>query len=89
MPNYQLPMSCLDENTIAAFVDAGSRLAHDDIVRVERHVRDCAKCRGLLSFALSAARPAGAPGGAGAGQPDQPGDSDTSVPAANVLERGS
>ncbi len=82
-------MSCLDENTIAAFVDAGSRLAHDDIVRVERHVRDCAKCRGLLSFALSAARPAGAPGGAGAGQRDQPGDRDIGVPTANVLERGS
>ena len=82
-------MSCLDENTIAAFVDAGSRLAHDDIVRVERHVRDCAKCRGLLSFALSAARPAGALGGAGADQREQPDDRDTSVPAANVLERGS
>jgi tetratricopeptide (TPR) repeat protein len=80
-------MSCLDENIIAAFVDAGSRLALADITRVERHVRDCAKCRGLLSFALSAVRPAGAH--AGADQRGQPDDHDTTLATETVLERGS
>jgi len=80
-------MSCLDENTIAAFVDAGSRLPPDDIVRVERHVRDCAKCRGLLSFALSAATPADAL--IGAGQRDQLDDQDSRLATGSVLERGS
>src|SRR6187551_596065 len=80
-------MSCLDENTIAAFVDAGSRLPPDDIVRVERHVRDCAKCRGLLSFALSAARPIDAI--TGAGQRGQLVDQDSGLAAVSVLERGS
>jgi len=45
-------MSCLDEETIVAFIDA--RLAPEGIGRVEAHSRDCSSCRALLSAALAA-----------------------------------
>ena len=48
----RLPMSCLDEETIAAFVEA--RLPPDGIAKLEAHVRDCAACRELVSLALAA-----------------------------------
>jgi tetratricopeptide (TPR) repeat protein len=49
-------MSCLDEETIAAFAE--SRLPPDRITSLEAHVRTCAVCRELVSLALAAA-PAG------------------------------
>jgi len=51
-------MSCLDEETIAAFAE--TRLSPDGIARLEAHTRDCASCRELVSFAVAAT-----PGGAG------------------------
>jgi tetratricopeptide (TPR) repeat protein/tRNA A-37 threonylcarbamoyl transferase component Bud32 len=46
-------MSCLNEETIVAFIDA--RLAPDSIARVESHARNCTSCRELLSVALAVA----------------------------------
>src|SRR5262245_57961134 len=45
-------MSCLDEETIAAFAE--TRLPPDGIARLEAHVRDCGSCRSLVSLALAA-----------------------------------
>jgi tetratricopeptide (TPR) repeat protein len=46
-------MSCLDEDTVAAFV--GGRLQRDEIARVEAHTRACSGCRELISLAFAAA----------------------------------
>ena len=46
-------MSCLDEETIAAFAEA--RLPAARIAELEAHVRDCGSCRELVSLALAAA----------------------------------
>ena len=46
-------MSCVNEDTIVAFIDA--RLPPTRIAHVEAHVRACASCHELLSLALAAA----------------------------------
>ena len=45
-------MSCLDDETIAAFAEA--RTPPGEIARLEAHVRGCATCRELVSLAIAA-----------------------------------
>ena len=71
-------LSCLDEETIVAFIDA--RLTPDDVSRVEAHASSCASCRELLSFAI-AATPAGELAG-------QPAPEPTNTLANATLARG-
>ena len=50
-----LAISCLNEETIVAFIDA--RLAPTGIAHVEEHMSSCASCRELLSLAIAAVPP--------------------------------
>jgi tetratricopeptide (TPR) repeat protein/tRNA A-37 threonylcarbamoyl transferase component Bud32 len=57
-----VPLSCLDEETIVAFIEA--RLTPDGVSGVEAHASSCVSCRELLSLAIAAT-----PLGEVAGQP--------------------
>jgi len=78
---------CLDEETIAAFVE--TRLPPDDIARLETHVGGCESCRDLVSLALAATPERTAVGDVGAGSPLPPAAVLSAPPAPGAtLARG-
>src|SRR5262245_60099185 len=81
-------MSCLDEETIAAFVEA--RLPIDRIAALEAHAGACVTCQALVSLALAAAPDPQHSRASGADSPDAGRSPPSLAPASDpaALARG-